>query len=213
MQVILLEKIGKLGSLGDVVEVKNGFARNYLLPQGMALMATNSNLEEFEKRRADAEREDKQKMEDAKKLAEKIDKSDLIFIGQSGDDGRLYGSIGPKDIASKVKDTQGEEIHPSCIKLGAKIKDLGIYEVLVQLHPEVSVTVRINIARSEEEAKAAFEKNAQQALIEAQESKQAASVAKKKESVKADKPVEADGNVELSEGATSAEDVAEEEAS
>lgn len=167
MQIILLEKIGRLGILGDVVEVKNGYARNYLLPKGKALMATESNLSEFTKVRAEAERENKANMEEAQGWVSKIADSSFVFISQSGDDGRLYGSIGAKEIVSRIEKEYSYKISPSCVKLGAKVKDLGIYDILIELHPEVSVHISINVARSEEEAKVALEKKAKESLAEA----------------------------------------------
>lgn len=164
MQVILLEKIEKLGSLGDVVDVKNGFARNYLLPRGKALRATEAHFEDFEKMRAKVEEKDKERKDSASVLRAKIDNSSFIFISQSGDDGRLYGSISPKDIAERIEKDCKESVPSSSVKLQSKIKDLGIYRICIELHPEVSAFVDINIARSEEEAKVAFDTKAKQEL-------------------------------------------------
>lgn len=171
MQVILLEKVEKLGSLGDVVTVKNGFARNYLLPRGKALRATDAHLADFEKMKAEAQKKDKERKEAASALCAKIDDLSFIFVTQSGDDGRLYGSINAKDISERIQKDCKESVSPSCIKLQSKIKDRGIYRICIELHPEVNAFININIARSEEEAKVAFDAKVKQDLAAAEKSK------------------------------------------
>ncbi len=151
MQVILLERVAKLGQMGDVVKVKDGFARNFLLPQGKALRASDANIAAFEAQKADlAVRNDETRAE-AQKLAEKIDGQVFVIIRSASDAGALYGSVTPRDVA-EIANAEGFAIERRQVVLTAPIKELGLHEVKVHLHPEVDATVKMNVARSTEEA-------------------------------------------------------------
>ena len=152
MDIVLLERIENLGQLGDVVKVKPGYARNYLLPQKKALRATKSNLEYFEKRKSELQAQNDNRRAEAEKAAKKVDGMKLVVIRQSSEAGQLYGSVAPRDIAEAITE-QGTSIDRRQVVLAEPLKTLGIFPVKVSLHPEVSVTVTVNIARSVEEAK------------------------------------------------------------
>ena len=151
MQVVLLERIAKLGQMGDVVTVKDGYARNFLLPQGKALRANKSNLERFENERAQLEARNLEQKSEAEGVKAKLDGEKVIIIRQSGETGQLYGSVSPRDIAEALTE-KGFNLERGQIGLDAPIKVLGLYETKVTLHPEVSSTVTVNVARTEEEA-------------------------------------------------------------
>jgi large subunit ribosomal protein L9 len=151
MQVVLLERITKLGQMGDVVTVKDGYARNFLLPQGKALRANKSNLERFESERAQLEARNLEQKSEAESVKAKLDGETVIIIRQSGETGQLYGSVCPRDIAEALTD-KGFNLERGQIGLDAPIKILGLHETNVTLHPEVSSTVVVNVARTEEEA-------------------------------------------------------------
>ena len=151
MKVVLLERVENLGAIGDVVTVKDGFARNFLLPREKALRATSKNLEKFELDRVAIEaRNDKNKAE-SQKIADKIDGQSYIMIRQAGETGQLYGSVAGRDIAEAIQ-AEGGKVERSQIALNTAIKTLGVHEIVVRLHAEVTATVKINIARSAEEA-------------------------------------------------------------
>ena len=151
MQVVLLERITKLGQMGDVVTVKDGYARNFLLPQGKALRANKPNLERFESERAQLEARNLEQKSEAESVKAKLDGETVIIIRQSGETGQLYGSVSPRDIAEALTD-KGFNLERGQIGLDAPIKILGLHETNVTLHPEVSSTVVVNVARTEEEA-------------------------------------------------------------
>jgi large subunit ribosomal protein L9 len=151
MQVILLERIGRLGQMGDVVNVKNGYARNFLLPQKKALRATQENLARFEKDRTQLEARDLELKKEAEAVAGKLEGGKFIAIRQAGDTGQLYGSVTPRDIAEVVT-SGGFTVDRRQIVLNKPIKSLGLHPVKVALHPEVVVGITLNIARTEEEA-------------------------------------------------------------
>ncbi|MDF1736472.1 MAG: 50S ribosomal protein L9 [Minwuia sp.] len=153
MKVILLERVEKLGQMGDVVTVKNGFARNFLLPQGKAERATSAAMEAFESRRAQLEAQNLQLKAEAEDLAGRMDDISVVLIRQSSDSGQLYGSVNTRDIATAVTEA-GYTIDRKQVELSRPIKTLGLHEVLVRLHPEVTLTVEANVARSEDEAAA-----------------------------------------------------------
>ena len=153
MEVILLEKVGKLGNLGDVVKVKDGYARNFLIPSRKALRVTKANLEMFEKQKADLTAKNEAARTSAQLIADKIKGKSFIVIRQAGDTGHLYGSVSTRDLANVLKEN-GANIDYTKITIDTPIKALGIYEVKVALHPAVVEIVKINVARSEEEAKA-----------------------------------------------------------
>jgi large subunit ribosomal protein L9 len=151
MKVILLERVEKLGTLGDVVKVKDGFARNYLLPRSKALRATSDNLKVFEAQRAELEVRNAKARETAAKAGEKLDGASYVMIRQAGESGQLYGSVSGRDVAEAVN-AEGGHIDRASVVLDKPIKTLGVHPVKVRLHAEVTVTVNINIARSQDEA-------------------------------------------------------------
>jgi len=151
MQVILLERIEKLGQMGDLVTVKNGFARNFLVPQGKAMRATKLNLAEFERRKVDLEASNLKRKDEAEAAAGKIDGKSVIIIRQAGESGQLYGSVSNRDIADAFA-ADGVTFERRQVRLDQPIKALGVHDIRVALHPEVDVTVSVNVARSEEEA-------------------------------------------------------------
>ncbi len=151
MQVILLERIGRLGQMGDVVTVKDGFARNFLLPQGKALRATKANRERFEKERAQLEARNLELKSEAGAVADKLQGQSFIIIRQAGDSGQLYGSVTTRDISTAVTEG-GFSIERRQVMLDRPIKTLGLHDVRIGLHAEVEPRVTINVARSPDEA-------------------------------------------------------------
>ncbi len=151
MQVILLERVAKLGQMGDIVDVKSGFARNYLLPQGKAKTASEANKAAFESQKAQLEARNLETKAEAEALATKLDGQQFIVIRSASDAGALYGSVTPRDAADAAT-AEGFSVDKKQIALVAPIKDLGLHAVAVRLHPEVEVQIEMNVARSEEEA-------------------------------------------------------------
>jgi len=151
MQVILLERVAKLGQMGDVVDVKPGYARNFLLPQGKALTASKSNIASFEAQKAQFEARNLETKKEAEALAEKLDGQQFIVIRSASDAGALYGSVTTRDAAEAATEA-GFTVDKKQVVLAKPIKDLGLHAVHVLLHPEVDVTIDLNVARSEEEA-------------------------------------------------------------
>lgn len=151
MQIILLERVAKLGQMGDVVTVKDGFARNYLLPQGKALRANKGNLAVFETQRADLEARNLERKTEADAVNDKLNGTSYIVIRSAGETGQLYGSVSTRDVAASLEE-QGFKVARSQVTLQNPIKVIGLHLVEVTLHPEVSSTVTINVARSEDEA-------------------------------------------------------------
>jgi large subunit ribosomal protein L9 len=151
MKVILLERVERLGALGDVVTVKDGFARNFLLPRSKALRANSENLKVFESRRSDIEASNAKARDTAAKAGDKLDGASYIMIRQAGESGHLYGSVSGRDVADAVN-AEGGKVDGSMVILDKPIKTLGVHPVKVRLHPEVTLTVNINIARSQDEA-------------------------------------------------------------
>lgn len=156
MEVILLEKIGKLGHLGDKVSVKDGYARNFLIPSGKALRATKANMEIFEAKKAELAKVSEEAKKNAEALAVKIKGKSFVVIRQAGDTGHLYGSVSTRDLAGVLK-ASGADVEYTKITIDTPIKEIGIYDVKVALHPEVVEVIKVNVARSEEEAKVAFD--------------------------------------------------------
>lgn len=152
MEIILLERIEKLGSMGDVVTVKPGFARNYLLPQKKALRATKENLAKFEQQRVQLEADNRERREEAQTVADRLDGLAFVVIRQASEGGQLYGSVSARDIAEAIGEA-GFKIGRRQIQLDAPIKSLGLHGVRVSLHPEVSASITLNVARTKEEAK------------------------------------------------------------
>lgn len=175
MQVILLERIEKLGQMGDLVTVKNGYARNFLVPQGKAMRATKTNLDEFERRKVELEASNLKRRDEAQDAAGRIDGKSVIVIRQAGETGHLYGSVNSRDIAEAFA-ADGVTFERRQVRLDQPIKTLGVHSVRVALHPEVDVEVSVNIARSEEEAEiqADPERAAAYAAAQAAEAEEAA---------------------------------------
>ena len=175
MQVILLERIGHLGQMGDVVNVKDGFARNFLLPQGKALRATEANRKRFEGERSQLEARDLELKSEAQGVSGKLDGKSFIVIRQAGDTGQLYGSVSTRDIATAITEG-GFSVERRQVLLDRPIKTLGVHDVRVALHAEVVPHVSINVARSADEAErqARGEAVTAKALSEAEEDAEAA---------------------------------------
>jgi large subunit ribosomal protein L9 len=151
MKVILLERVERLGALGDVVNVKDGFARNYLLPRSKALRASEANLKVFEAQRQDIEARNANAREAAEKASKKIDGQGYVIIRQAGESGQLYGSVSGRDVAEVVQ-AEGGQVDRAQVVLDRPIKALGVHPVRVRLHPEVTITINVNVARSQDEA-------------------------------------------------------------
>jgi len=151
MEVILLERVEKLGAIGDVVKVKDGFARNYLLPRKKALRANEANRKVFEANRAKIEEENANRRSDAEKASKGVEGKSVQLIRQASNTGQLYGSVSARDIAEALEGA-GAHVAKSQVVLDRPIKAIGMHEVKIALHPEVAVTVKVNVARSPEEA-------------------------------------------------------------
>ena len=151
MEVILLERVEKLGAIGDVVTVKNGFARNYLLPNKKALRANEANRKLFEANRSKIESDNAERRTDAEKAAKGVDGKTVQLIRQASNTGQLYGSVSARDIVEALEG-EGAKVTKSQVVLDRPIKAIGVHEVKIALHPEVAVTVKVNVARSPEEA-------------------------------------------------------------
>ena len=151
MEVILLERVAKLGQMGETVKVRDGFARNFLLPRGKALRATKTNKEHFETQRAQLEARNLERRKEGEVVAERLNGQSFTVIRQAGETGVLYGSVSTRDLAELVT-AGGFSVDRNQIVLNAPIKTLGLHKVPVVLHPEVDVAVTINVARSPEEA-------------------------------------------------------------
>lgn len=151
MKVILLERVDRLGAIGDVVSVKDGFARNFLLPRSKALRATAANLKVFEAQRHQIEARNADAKAAAERAAAKLDGSSYVLIRQAGESGQLYGSVSGRDVADAAN-AEGARVERSQVVLDKPIKTLGVHAVKVRLHAEVVVTVNVNVARSADEA-------------------------------------------------------------
>ena len=151
MKVVLLERVQNLGAIGDVVQVKDGFARNFLLPRSKALRATSSNLKVFEGQRVQIEARNAENRAAAERNGQRLDGQTYVLIRQAGESGQLYGSVSGRDVADAILAEDGR-VERNQVVLDRPLKTLGVHEVKLQLHPEVSVSVRVNIARSPDEA-------------------------------------------------------------
>ena len=151
MEVILLERVAKLGQIGEVVRVRNGFARNFLLPQGKALRATKENREKFEQMKSGLEARNLEKKSEAEAAAKKLDGQSFVLLRQAGEGGQLYGSVSTRDIAA-LMNAGGFSVERGQIVLNAPIKTIGLFKLQVALHPEVEVAITVNVARTEDEA-------------------------------------------------------------
>ncbi|RWH84270.1 MAG: 50S ribosomal protein L9 [Mesorhizobium sp.] len=151
MDVILLERVSRLGQMGDTVKVKDGFARNFLLPQGKALRANEANKKKFEGQRAQLEARNLERKSEAMQISEKLDGKSFIAVRSAGETGQLYGSVSTRDIAELLT-AEGFSVHRNQILLNQPIKTIGLTNVAIALHPEVEVTITLNIARTADEA-------------------------------------------------------------
>lgn len=151
MKLILLERVGRLGSVGDVVTVKSGYGRNWLLPQGKALRATKANQDIFQQRRATIEAENQRKRDEATLLATQFVNFSVVLLRQAGEDGRLFGSVSARDIAIAIRE-KGITIDRHHVSLQDAIKNIGIYPIALHLHADVHVTIYVNVARTDTEA-------------------------------------------------------------
>ncbi|HWW49743.1 MAG TPA: 50S ribosomal protein L9 [Xanthobacteraceae bacterium] len=151
MEIILLERVAKLGQMGDVVRVRNGYARNFLLPNGKALRATDENRAKFDGMKADLEARNIAAKEEASKVAEKIDGRNIVILRQASESGQLYGSVSVRDIISGFE-SDGVNISRQQVLLDHPIKTIGQHSVSIAVHPEVEVAVSVTVARSEDEA-------------------------------------------------------------
>jgi large subunit ribosomal protein L9 len=154
MEVILLERVSKLGHMGETVKVKDGYARNFLLPRGKALRANAANTKKFEAQRVVLEAKNAETRKGSEVEAKKRDGKTFVIIRQAGESGQLYGSVSPRDIADAATADTGISVHRNHIELNTPIKTIGMYQVDVSLHPEVTVKVSVNVARSADEAAA-----------------------------------------------------------
>jgi large subunit ribosomal protein L9 len=166
MEIVLLERVEKLGQMGDVVTVKDGYARNYLLPTHKALRATKANLARFEEERAQLEAKNLQQRSEAESVADKAAGLSVVLLRQASDSAQLYGSVSSRDIAEAVTEA-GVTVDRKQVQLNRAIKELGIHSVDIALHPEVVVTVDVNVARSTEEAE--IQANARNGIMPAAE--------------------------------------------
>jgi large subunit ribosomal protein L9 len=151
MEVILLERISRLGQMGDTVKVKDGFARNFLLPQGKALRANEANKKKFEGQRAQLEARNLERKSEAQKIADQLDGKSFIVVRSAGETGQLYGSVSTRDISELVT-AEGFSVSRNQVELNQPIKTIGLTNVAIALHPEVEVTITLNIARTADEA-------------------------------------------------------------
>jgi large subunit ribosomal protein L9 len=151
MEVILLERVAKLGQMGDVVRVKDGFARNYLLPKGKALRATTENRARFEGMKVELEARNLEQRGEAEKIAQKLDGQNFSVLRQAAEGGQLYGSVSPRDLAALVSE-KGFAVSRAQIALNTPIKTIGLHKVPISLHPEIEVTINLAVGRNADEA-------------------------------------------------------------
>lgn len=151
MEVILLERISRLGQMGDTVKVRDGFARNFLLPQGKALRANETNKKKFEGQRSQLEARNLERRSEAQKVADKLDGKSFVVVRAAGETGQLYGSVSTRDI-SELLTAEGFSVGRNQVELNQPIKAIGLTNIAIALHPEVEVTITLNIARSSDEA-------------------------------------------------------------
>ncbi len=151
IQLILLERVEKLGQMGDVVTVRPGYARNFLIPQKKAMRATKANIEAFSGRKLQLEADNLKHKEEAQKIEAKLENFSIVVVRQSGESGQLYGSVNARDIAEGIK-AKGITVSRTQVTIPTPIKYLGLHDAIIKLHPEISVTVTVNVAKSPEEA-------------------------------------------------------------
>lgn len=189
MQIVLLERVEHLGNLGDVVDVKPGYARNYLLPRAKALRATKTNLAQFEQRKAELKAAGDAKRAEAEKLAKTLDGKSIVMIRQASEGGQLYGSVSSRDVADALIEGKNE-VSRNQVRLLVPIKTLGIFSVPVVLHPDVTIAITVNIARSQ--ADAATQAKTGKAVISAEEEEKAANAANAEAAFQTPAPEEAE---------------------
>ncbi len=180
MEIILLEKIKGHGDIGDIVRVKDGFAKNYLFPLKKALRATKENKAFFESKKAEIEKRNAEALKEAETLVKKIDGLSLVVIRQAGDSGHLYGSVSSKDLSALLKE-KGYQVNNNYIKIDTPIKEIGIYTINIDLHADVVAKISVNVARSDDEAKSALKKLDEEAKKAEAKKKSAAKKADKAE--------------------------------
>ena len=151
MEVILLERIARLGQMGEVVRVRDGYARNFLLPQGKALRANDANRKKFEAEKVHLEARNLERMSEAQQVGVRLGGQSFVVVRQAGETGQLYGSVTPRDLAETITEA-GFSVSRNQVNLNAPIKTIGVHHIEIVLHPEVSVTIKLNVARSQEEA-------------------------------------------------------------
>lgn len=173
MQIILLERVEKLGQMGDEVSVKPGYARNFLLPQNKAVRATEANRRRFEAQRAELEARNLERKSEAERVAQDLEGLSVVLIRAASDTGQLYGSVNARDISDAVS-AKGVKIGRGQVMMERPVKTIGIFDFRVQLHPEVIVTVHINVAQSQEEAEAQAERHARGESVVVTEAERAA---------------------------------------
>ena len=161
MEVILIEKVERLGKLGDIVQVKNGYAKNFLLPQGKAIRASKDNLKKFDNEKKNIEEQNSKTKIEAEEICKTLEGTEITIIRSASETGQLYGSVSKRDISNLINDL-GHKVEHNQVILEKTIKDLGLLTINLKLHPEVMVEIKLNIARSEEEALAQFQKDASQ---------------------------------------------------
>ena len=177
MQIILLERVEKLGQMGDEVAVKPGYARNFLLPQGKAVRATKSNRERFESQRIELEARNLERKSEAERVANDLNGLSVILIRAASDTGQLYGSVTARDIADSIVEA-GIQVGRGQVMMERPVKTIGIFDFRIKLHPEVIVTVQVNVAQSQEEAEAQAERKARgEDVVVTEAERQAAQVA------------------------------------
>ena len=207
IEVILLERIDSLGHMGELVKVRPGYARNYLLPQKKALRATKSNIAYFESQRAALEKLNSEKKKEAEKLSKKLDGIKVAIIRHAAEAGQLYGSVSSRDVAEAIAEESGLPVTRNHVYINQPLKTVGLFPVTVALHPEVKVSVTVNIARSDDEAK--IQAKTGKALI-AETAQQQAAAAAANDDAKAALLEESALKAEQAEAAESAQEEAEE---
>ena len=165
MEVILIEKVERLGKLGDIVQVKNGYAKNFLLPQGKAIRASKENLKKFDNDKKDIEAQNTKTKKDAEKLLSTLDGTEITIIRSASETGQLFGSVSKRDISNSINQL-GHKLDHNQVILEKTIKDLGLISINLKLHPEVYAKIKLNIARSEEEAISQLQKDVAQENIQ-----------------------------------------------
>lgn len=206
MEIILLQKVASLGAMGDVVTVKNGYARNYLIPQGKALRATKENKAEFEARKDEIAKQNAALLAEAQKTADKLEGTIVELVRQASDDGRLYGSVTVRDIGASLEE-KGFEIPRQNLLLGKAIKEIGEYSVKVMPHPEIELELPVRVARTESELHS-WEDDRRKEAEAAEREAQAAEAARAEAAARAEKASTEEGETPAEEETAQEENVA-----